>query len=146
MRDIATCLEVRELKLVRALAEARSTARAAALLHLTQPAISRALLALEDKLETQLFERTPRGLALNAAGQRLLEGAERILTELLDLEARVREPPAEPARLRVVCECYTAYHWLPSALRRLREALPAFDVRLKVEHTDAPVAALEAGQ
>jgi LysR family transcriptional regulator, regulator for metE and metH len=146
MRDIPTCLEVRELKLMRALADARSTARAAALLHLTQPAISRALLALEGKLETLLFERSPRGLALTPAGRRLLEGSEQILTELLDLEERVRKPAVEPARLRIVCECYTAYHWLPSALRRLRESLPEFDVRLKVEHTDAPVAALEAGE
>jgi LysR family transcriptional regulator for metE and metH len=145
MQDIATCLEVRELKLVRALANAGSTARAASLLHVTQPAISRALLALEDKLATQLFERAPRGLELTAAGRRLLEGGERILAELSDLEERVRRPPAEPSRLRIVCECYTAYHWLPSALRRLRESLPEFDVRLKVEHTDAPVAALEAG-
>ena len=147
MLDIAaTCLEVRELKLVRALAEAQSTARAAALLHLTQPAISRALLALEEKLDTLLFERTPRGLTITPAGRRLLEGAERVLTELLDLEQRVRAPQAEPTRLRIVCECYTAYHWLPSALRRLRESLPEFEVSLKVEHTDAPVTALEASE
>ncbi|HKU36922.1 MAG TPA: LysR family transcriptional regulator, partial [Polyangiales bacterium] len=144
-RRAATQLEVRELKLVRALAEARSTARAAALLHLTQPAISRALLALESKLDTQLFERTPRGLEPTAPGRELLAGAEHVLTALLDLETRVRMPRAEPSRLRIVCECYTAYHWLPSSLRRLRETLPEFDVSLAVEHTAEPVPALEAG-
>ena len=28
---------------------------------------------------------------------------------------------AKPTRLRIVCECYTAYHWLPSVLMRLRK-------------------------
>ncbi|MET0388531.1 MAG: LysR family transcriptional regulator, partial [Polyangiales bacterium] len=65
-------LEVRDLQLALALAAAGSTARAATRLHLTQPAVSRALLALEDKLATPLFERRKPGLVATAAGERLL--------------------------------------------------------------------------
>ncbi|MET0340824.1 MAG: LysR family transcriptional regulator [Polyangiales bacterium] len=138
-------LDVRDLRLVLALAEAGTTAQAASLLHLTQPAVSRALLAAEGKLGVTLFERSPRGLAPTTAGERLLGEARAILLALGDLEARVCAKTVRRARLRLVCECYTAYHWLPSALVGLRAALPGLEVRLAVEHTADPVAALEAG-
>ncbi|QRN98470.1 LysR family transcriptional regulator [Archangium violaceum] len=150
MNDIAPPpsprLDVRDLRVVLALASAGTTAQAASVLHLTQPAVSRALLAAEDKLGTRLFDRTPRGLVPTAAGQRLVTGATRLLVEMGDLEHLVRAPVAPPTRLRLVCECYTVYHWLPSTLMRLRKSLPELEVALAVEHTYAPVAALEAGE
>lgn len=135
-------LEVRDLQVVLALASAGSTARAAAQLHLTQPAVSRALLAIEDKLGTALFERSQRGLQPTAAGTRLLGGAREWLVGLQELERRTCVVQA-PARLRLVCECYTAYHWLPSALMALRRTMPELAVTIEMAHTAAPVAALE---
>ena len=149
MRNIAPVpspqLEVRDLRVVLALAKAGSTARAAALLHLTQPAVSRALLAVEGKLGTSLFGRTRQGLVPTSAGERLLAEARGLLVALGELEARVRAPQPVPTRLSVVCECYTAYHWLPSALKALRVSMPGLSLRLAVEHTRDPVAALSAG-
>ncbi|MBN9685944.1 MULTISPECIES: LysR family transcriptional regulator [unclassified Corallococcus] len=139
-------LDVRDLRVVLALASAGTTARAAAALHLTQPAVSRALLAAEERLGTRLFDRTPRGLVPTPAGQELVAGATRLLVELGDLEHRVRAPVAPAIRLRLVCECYTAYHWLPSALVTLRKSLPGLHLALAVEHTQDPVAALVAGE
>lgn len=72
-------LDVRDLRVVLALASAGTTARAAAALHLTQPAVSRALLAAEERLGTRLFDRSPRGLVPTPAGQELVEGATRLL-------------------------------------------------------------------
>ncbi|MFP2925259.1 LysR family transcriptional regulator [Pyxidicoccus sp. 3LG] len=149
MDDIASLpnprLDIRDLRVVLALASAGTTAQAASVLHLTQPAVSRALLAAEEKLGTRLFDRTSRGLVPTEAGQQLVSGASRLLVELGDLEHRVRAPATPPMRLRLVCECYTAYHWLPSALVSLRKSLPGLELSLVVEHTKAPVPALEAG-
>src|SRR6478752_2164822 len=129
MDDIATPpsprLDIRDLRVVLALASSGTTAQAATVLHLTQPAVSRALLAVEDKLGARLFDRTPRGLVPTAAGERLISGATPLLVELGDLERRVRTPVAPPMHLRLVCECYTAYHWLPSTLMNLRKSLPS---------------------
>lgn len=144
-KPAAPRLEIKDLRLVLALATSGTTARAAELLHLTQPAISRALLAAEHRLGTKLFDRTPRGLQPTAAGRRLLDGAQRMLGELCELERQVRAPTAVPTRLRVVCECYTAYRWLPSAVRQLRELVPDIEIVLAVEHTGEPMAALVAG-
>jgi LysR family transcriptional regulator for metE and metH len=141
----STRLDSRDLRLVLALATAGTTAGAAETLHLTQPAVSRALLAAEDKLGTRLFERSPRGLEPTAAGATLLESAARLLTELHELEARVRTPAAAAQVIRLVCECYTAYHWLPSALQGLRAGLPGVDLQIAIESTRDPLAALQAG-
>lgn len=138
-------LEVRDLELVLALAESKSTVRAATRLHLTQSAVSRGLLNVEDKLGVALFERTSKGLAATAAGTQLIEGAGAVLAALVELEQRAKQPQAPAPRVRVVCECYTAYRWLPSALAHLRRGAQHLEVELAFEHTAHPVAALQAG-
>lgn len=140
-----SCLEVRDLQVVLALASAGTTSKAATILHLTQPAVSRALLSVEDKLGVRVFERAPRGMVPTPQGERLIAGARTLLVELADLERSVKAPLVPPVRLRVVCECYTAYHWVPSAIVNLRKTLPGIDVTLSVDHRGDPVAALQAG-
>ncbi|MFT3776490.1 MAG: LysR family transcriptional regulator [Minicystis sp.] len=137
-------LDVRDLEVVLALASAGSTASAAAALHLTQSAVSRALCLAEDKIGARLFDRAPRGLSPTAAGERLIAGAAPLLAQLVELEREVTERPG-PARITIVCECYTAYRWLPSALANLRRRLPSLQIDLAVEHTSDPVEALRAG-
>ena len=142
----ANRLDVRDLRVVIAVAEHGTTARAATRLHLTQPATSRALLSAEEKLGVPLFARTKVGLVPSALGAAFVDGAKRILVELADLERRARTPGLAPSKVRIVCECYTAYHWLPSALVALREVLPGLEVELGIAHTSAPVDALVAGE
>lgn len=60
--------------------------RAAAALHLTQPAVSLQLKALQAMLQVQLFLRTPTGMVLTTEGAKLLPLAERILANMAELE------------------------------------------------------------
>ena len=136
-------LEIRDLELVLALASAGSTAGAARLLHLTQSAISRALAQAEERLGVALFRRSARGLTPTLAGERLLGGAGAILQQLAALEHGVAAPEREPTRVRLVCECYTAYHWLPSVTLKLRERFADLVVEVESDHTSHPVRALE---
>jgi DNA-binding transcriptional LysR family regulator len=53
-------------------AELRSLSRAAEVLHLSQPAVSKTLKALEDAVRQPLYERTPQGITLTEAGKALL--------------------------------------------------------------------------
>ncbi|MFI1013405.1 LysR substrate-binding domain-containing protein [Streptomyces sp. NPDC020965] len=62
-------IELRHLRCFLAIAEESSVTRAAARLHLTQPAVSRSLAALEKHLGTRLVDRTTHRLALTAEGR-----------------------------------------------------------------------------
>ena len=139
-------LDVRDLELVLAIAAAGSTVHASASLHLTQSAVSRGLRLAEEKLGLRLFDRTVRGLSPTPAGRRLIDGAGAVLAQLLALEASAETPLPESVRVRIACECYTAYHWLPATLADLQQTVPPFEVTIVPEHSYTPVAALLAGE
>lgn len=69
-------LEPDDLQVLRLVQRCGSLNRAAALLSVAQPTLSRRLVGLESRLGRQLVSRGPRGAALTAAGVRLLELAE----------------------------------------------------------------------
>jgi len=136
---------VKDLLLVLSLAATGTTQRASERLHLTQSAVSRALAQAETRAGVRLFDRSARGLSATLAGQRLLAGAGVILNQLRDLERSVRDERRAALRVRLVCECYTAYRWLPSALKALASRMPNLEVEIAVEHTRAATEALLHG-
>lgn len=138
-------LEVRDLRVLIALADSGTTSSAAATLHLTQSAVSRALAQAEARAGHRLFSRTPRGLVPTAACDRLLEHAPRLLDELVALERSLSARAPSPKRLRIVSQCYTAYPWLPTVLTHLEKHAPWLRLELALEHTADPCDALERG-
>lgn len=72
-------MDLHQLKTFVVVARAGSITRASELVHLSQPAVSAHIKAIEDALGLTLFERTPRGMSLTAEGTRLLAKAEQTL-------------------------------------------------------------------
>jgi DNA-binding transcriptional LysR family regulator len=68
-------IELRHLRYLIAAAESGQLTRAAARLHLAQPALSQSILHVEQEIGTPLFDRHPRGVTLTPAGQVFLEHA-----------------------------------------------------------------------
>ena len=65
-------MELYQIRAFVAVAELGHLTRAAERLHVSQPALSGQIKALESILELKLFERAPSGMVLTAAGRQLL--------------------------------------------------------------------------
>lgn len=85
-------MSLTQLRYFVAVAEEGSVSGAARRCFVSQPPMSRQLRALEDELSTRLFERTPKGMVLSAAGERLLGHARSILSLVAAAPAVVRDP------------------------------------------------------
>ncbi|MFZ5734909.1 MAG: hypothetical protein BGP08_05590 [Rhizobiales bacterium 64-17] len=84
------CVEVPHLRYVVAAADHSSFRRAAAVLNITQPTLSKRIRELEDRLGVLLFERSNGGAQLTALGEDFVESARRVLAELELMENRAR--------------------------------------------------------
>jgi DNA-binding transcriptional LysR family regulator len=79
-------IEIRQLRYAVATADAKSFARAAALLNVKQITLSRRVQMLEDSLHVKMFERTTRGAELTEHGLVCVELARRIITDIENLK------------------------------------------------------------
>ena len=79
----------RELDYFLTICETRNLARAADVLGVSQPALTRSLQRLEARFATQLFVRAPRGVELTPIGAALRERVEKARMTLNDAEKEV---------------------------------------------------------
>jgi LysR family transcriptional regulator for metE and metH len=140
-------LEIRHLKLIKAIAVEGSVTKAGNRLHLTQSALSHQLRDAEEKLGVPLFTRLNKRMILTPAGERLLTSADTVLGELKRAEEDIRQIAVEgEGVLRLTTQCYTCYHWLPSMLKLFHRKFPRIEVQIMVEATRNPVEALLDGK
>ncbi len=90
-------MDFRALHYFRHVAQLGSFSKAAAHLHVAQPALSRQVRKLEDELGVELLLRSRRGVAVTEAGAQLLARAEVILRQLEQARREVASAGAEPA-------------------------------------------------
>ena len=115
------------------LARSGSVRAAAARLHVTQPAVTAAVRALERELRTSLVARHGRGIVLTPAGEVLAGYAARVLGLLEETRNAVREAAdPERGRIRLVAVTTAGEHVLPSLIRDFRAAHPGVEVSLEV--------------
>jgi LysR family glycine cleavage system transcriptional activator len=118
---------------------------AAQSLHLTQGAVSRQILGLEQQLGYPLFSRRARGLTLTPQGAMLLVPVQQALGQLDEALARVG---AQPGTLRIKCPT-CAMRWVLPRIIRLQNERPEMHIELTAsvshgldfgaEHFDAAV-------
>ena len=114
------------------LADAGNFGRAAERLHMTQPPLSRQIAGLEAELGTELFERSPKGVTLTAAGRQLLIDAR----EVLRLAARAQRNVmaarrGETGQLSLGFTMYAAYSVVPGLTRLYKAAFPKVEFRVR---------------
>ncbi|MBX2923129.1 MAG: LysR family transcriptional regulator [Chitinophagaceae bacterium] len=140
-------MEIRYLKLIKAIVEEGGITRAIDVLHLSQSALSYQLKEAELQVGAQIFYRRNKKLILTPIGKKLYASAIRIIAETDKTEAEVRKMmKGEQGVIRISTECYTSYHWLPAVLKKFNEQFPGVEIEIVFEATHHPLEKLLDGE
>jgi DNA-binding transcriptional LysR family regulator len=139
-------LEIRELHNFVAVAERLSISKAAAVVNLSQPALSRQIQALERKLGIALFERVGKRLLLTAEGDDLLKQAALLLDQVQMLINRAYGLQQGHVGLLRVGASPQTIAWLFSSVMKEFNALhPNVELIFSEGHNDALIDMVENG-
>ncbi|MFZ5815832.1 MAG: LysR family transcriptional regulator [Bacillota bacterium] len=137
---------INELSTFCAVAKHGSMSRAASELHLSQPAVSQRLRALEETYGMPLFRRTNRGVELTAAGEVLSRYAQRILSldrSLQDEMASLRA--AEPRQITIGATSAAGGYALPCTVYLFQQKHPTARIQLVIGKRAEVLQKLEDG-
>jgi len=130
-------LTMKDLDLVRSVADSGSLTAAAKQMHVTQSAASQRLANLHARLNMKLFDRRDGIMQPTTAGRRVLAAANVIVDELRSALVDIKElAEHQDGQLRIATQCYTCYRWLPFVIRAMREDHPLLSVDVVPEATD----------
>lgn len=117
-------------------AETGSLSGAARRLGVSQPTLTRRMAALEERFQTELFRRSPRGLELTEAGESILEPARQMEQEVQAVELAVTgRDRALAGTVRITATEGIAIEWMTPRLAAFTAAHPAIEVQLLVQNT-----------
>src|SRR5277367_928248 len=139
-------MEVRQIRSFLSIAETLHFGRAAELIHLSQPALSLQIRALEEEVGVRLFERSPRKTTLTAAGAAFRDDA---AAALLQLEQAIRKSrlaaSGKLGLLRIGFISTAGIELVGDIVRQFRELNPEVEFSLRNILTAEQVQMLETG-
>ena len=130
-------MDIKQLRALLAISETGSVSRAAEILHIVQPAVSRQLRLLEEDLGTSLFVRGRRGMELTDSGQLLVEHARRALRELDQAKAEIAPEPGAVTGIVTIGLLPSTSDLLAAPLiTALKQKYPKLTVRISMGYAD----------
>lgn len=140
-------LKMHHLRAVEAIVAQGSLLKAATVLGVSQPALTKSLQELEEILQQRLFDRLPRGVRPTEAGELFAKAGRRILAELRRLDEELdRVSGTEGGIVAVGTLPVAATGVLPGVLTRLKVQHPHLRVRLEQGRTEDLLPKLAAGE
>ncbi|RKE79325.1 LysR family transcriptional regulator [Rhizobium sp. AG855] len=140
-------MDLRQLRYFVAVAKERNFTRAADLLHMAQPPLSRQIQLLEEELGVDLIIRSSRPVRLTEAGRVFNEQALQILGRVEQMkEATRRVGLNQNSVLSIGFVASTLYGGLPALVRKLRQQAPDVDIQLLEMMSVHQVSALKEGR
>jgi len=140
-------MELRHLKYFVVLAKELNFRRAAEILRVASPSLSKQIKDLEHELEARLFDRNTKTVKLTSAGVVFLEQAETVLAKANEAVAAVRGAVGgHSGKLSLGMFGPVSGEFLPATLSRFAHAYPQIEVSLKDIGLDEQIAQLENKQ
>ncbi|HBF29544.1 LysR family transcriptional regulator [Rhizobium sp.] len=140
-------MDLRQLRYFVAVAQERNFTRAAQVLHIAQPPLSRQIQLLEEQLGVPLIIRKSRPIRLTEAGRLFYEQSLQILGRVEQMQAATRRVGLnQNSVLSIGFVASTLYGGLPSLVRKLREYAPELDIQLLELVSVQQIPALKEGR
>jgi DNA-binding transcriptional LysR family regulator len=139
-------MDLRQLEIIRAIAETGSFTAAGEKLHVSQSAISRQILILEDELGEPVFHRIGRRIRITPAGESLLQLSHRLFRDLQDTVSAISDT-RESLRgsIGLVGGMTVCLYVFPALLAEVRRIHPNLDMRVTVGSTLRSIEMLRSG-
>ena len=139
-------MDLRQLEVIRAIAETGSFTAAGEKLHVSQSAISRQVLLLEEELGEPVFHRVGRRVRITPAGDALLQLSHRVFQDLQDTIAGISDRQESlKGTLRLVGGMTVCLYVFPALLAEIRRHHPELELKITAGSGEKCIAQLRAG-
>jgi DNA-binding transcriptional LysR family regulator len=139
-------MDLRQLEIIRAIADTGSFTGAGEKLHVSQSAISRQILLLEDELGEAVFHRIGRRIRITPAGESLLQLSHRVFQDLQDTVSAISEKQESlGGTMRLVGGMTVCLYVFPALLAEVRRIHPNLDLKITVGSAERSSAMLRSG-
>src|SRR5262245_47727311 len=139
-------MDLRQLEIIRAIAETGSFTAAGDKLRVSQSAISRQVLLLEDELGDEIFHRVGRRVRITPAGDALLQLSNRVFQDVHDTLAEISDRQESlKGTLRLVGGMTVCLYVFPALLAELQRVHPQLDLKITGGSSDKGIAELRTG-
>lgn len=140
-------MDLRQLEILQAIADTGSFSACGRKLHVSQSAISRQILLLEDELGEPLFLRVGRQVRMTPAAESLVQLGQRVFQDVRDTVGGITDRTrALRGTLRLAGGMTVCLYVFPPLLKYLRRVHPQLDVRLTVATAAQSVEAIRGGR
>jgi len=140
-------MNLNQLRIFQAVAETRSFTRAAEVVHLTQPGISKHIKQMEEHYGIPLFDRLGKKVALTHAGEILSEAVQAIMGSLTAAQPRIEELKGlHGGKLVLGASFALGIYVLPGILAAFRKQYPAVEVTVDISLSDKIMAKVLANK
>jgi DNA-binding transcriptional LysR family regulator len=140
-------MDLRQLEILQAIAETGSFTASGRKLHVSQSAISRQILLLEEELGEPLFLRVGRTVKMTPAAESLVQLGKRVFQDVRETIGVITDRTRElRGTLRLSGGMTVCLYVFPPLLKHLRRVHPQLDVRLTVTTAERSVQEIRAGR
>jgi DNA-binding transcriptional LysR family regulator len=140
-------MDLRQLEILQAIAETGSFTASGRKLHVSQSAISRQILLLEEELGEPLFLRVGRQVRMTPAAESLVQLGQRVFLDLRDTVGAITDRTRQlKGTLRLAGGMTVCLYVFPPLLKHLRRVHPHLDVRLTVATAGQSVQQIRDGR
>ena len=139
-------MDLRQLEIIRAIADTGSFTAAGEKLHVSQSAISRQILLLEDELGEPVFHRIGRRIRITPAGESLLQLSHRVFQDLQETVKGISDKRESlSGTMRLVGGMTVCLYVFPTLLAEVRKIHPHLDLKVTVGSAERSIAMLRSG-